>query len=52
LNGKEIFRNGGAWEGYHIGTRRIEVDVVEGDNTLVIETGGQFALTVTPELLW
>jgi len=51
FNGREVFRVGG-WEGFHIGARRVEVDVVAGDNTIVIETGGQFALTVTPGLLW
>jgi len=51
LNGREVFRVGG-WEGFHIGTRRIEVDVIAGDNRIVIETASQFALTVTPGLLW
>jgi len=51
LNGRPVFRVGG-WEGFHIGTQRIEVNVHAGDNTLVIETGGQFALTITPGLLW
>ena len=51
VNGKKIFQVG-EWDGFHIGTHRIEVDVTAGDNTIVIETGAQFALTVTQSLLW
>jgi len=51
VNGKQIFKFD-LWDGYHIGTHRIEVDVHAGDNTIVIETGAQFALTITPTLLW
>jgi len=52
LNGKRVFKFTGEWNGYHIGTERIPVELQEGDNTLIIETGQQFALTITDKLLW
>jgi len=51
VNGKKIFQVG-LWDGFHIGTHRIEVDMNAGDNTIVIETGTQFGLSITPGLLW
>jgi hypothetical protein len=51
FNGKRIFKVG-EWDGYHAGTHRIAIDVLAGDNRIVIETGAQFALNITPEVLW
>lgn len=51
LNGKQIFK-ADLWIGYHIGAKRIAVDLLAGDNRIVIESGPEFALTVTPNLLW
>ena len=51
FNGKRIFK-AGEWNGYHAGTERIAVGVIAGDNQIVIETGSQFALNITPDALW
>ena len=51
FNGKRIFK-AGEWNGYHAGTKRIAVGVMAGENRIVIETGSQFALNITPGPLW
>ena len=51
LNGTKVFQSTG-WTGFHAGKERIPVQLKAGDNTLVIETGGQFALNITEGLLW
>jgi hypothetical protein len=51
VNGEKIFQHD-LWDGFHIGAHRIEVDIKAGDNTILIETGSQFGLTVTKTLLW
>jgi len=51
LNGKRIYK-AGDWNGFHAGCMRIAVDLLAGPNTIVIETGPQFALNITPGLLW
>ncbi|HUW30062.1 MAG TPA: SGNH/GDSL hydrolase family protein [Planctomycetota bacterium] len=51
LNGTRVFQSTG-WTGFHAGKERIPIQLKAGDNTLVIETGGQFALNITEGLLW
>jgi lysophospholipase L1-like esterase len=51
LNGKRIFKNEG-WTGWHAGKERIPVTFEKGRNTLVIEAGGQFFLSVTDNNDW
>ena len=51
LNGKKVFQSTG-WTGFHAGKERIPVTLKAGDNAIVIETGSQFSLNITDELLW
>jgi lysophospholipase L1-like esterase len=51
LNGKRVYRNEG-WTGWHAGKERIPVQLVAGRNTLVIETGPSFFLSVTDGNDW
>lgn len=51
LNGKRIYKNEG-WTGWHAGKERIAARVKEGKNTVVIETSGQFFLSVTDTNDW
>jgi hypothetical protein len=51
LNGKRVYK-AGDWNGFHAGCQRIAVDLQAGANAIVIETGSQFALNITPDLLW
>ncbi len=51
FNGKRIHK-AGEWNGFHAGAERIAVEMQVGENTLIFESGSQFALTVTPNALW
>lgn len=51
LNGKRIYKGEG-WTGYHAGKERIAAQLQAGDNTVVIETGAQFFLSVTDTNRW
>ena len=51
LNGKRIYKNEG-WTGWHAGKERIPALLVPGRNVVVIETSGQFFLSVTEDNLW
>jgi hypothetical protein len=52
LNGEKVYQQGGAWVGWHAGRERIPVVLQAGPNTLVIETGPQFFLSVTDDNRW
>jgi lysophospholipase L1-like esterase len=51
LNGKRIYKNEG-WTGWHAGKERIAAELQAGRNTIVIESGGQFFLSVTDTNDW
>jgi hypothetical protein len=51
LNGALVFEAKG-WTGYHAGKERIAVDLVRGRNALVIETTGEFFLSLTDSRDW
>jgi len=51
LNGERIFKSEG-WTGYHAGKERIRAELEPGLNTIVIETGQQFFLSITNAMLW
>ena len=51
LNGKRIYKSEG-WTGWHAGKERIPALLKPGRNTIVIETSGQFFLSVTEDNTW
>jgi lysophospholipase L1-like esterase len=51
LNGKRIFKSAG-WTGWHAGKERIAAEILAGDNIIMIETTGQFFLSVTDNRDW
>jgi hypothetical protein len=51
LNGKRIYHNEG-WTGWHAGKERVPAELREGPNKVVIETGGQFFLSITDNDDW
>ena len=51
LNGKLLWRSKG-WTGYHAGKERLAASLKAGSNTVIIETGGQFFLSVTDSNQW
>jgi hypothetical protein len=51
LNGRKVFAFQ-KWTGFHPGKERIAVRLRRGVNRIVIETGEQFALNLTDQLLW
>jgi acyl-CoA thioesterase-1 len=51
LNGKRLYRSEG-WTGWHAGKERIKSTLRAGRNTLVIETGSDFFLSVTDDNQW
>jgi lysophospholipase L1-like esterase len=51
LNGKRLYKNE-AWTGWHAGKERIAATLRQGTNVIVIETGGQFFLSVTDTNDW
>jgi hypothetical protein len=46
LNGKQIYAVNG-WNGWHLGRDQVSARLTAGKNTIMIETGSQFILTVT-----
>jgi lysophospholipase L1-like esterase len=46
LNGRRIYHSEG-WTGWHAGKERVAARLEAGKNTVVIETGGEFFLSVT-----
>jgi lysophospholipase L1-like esterase len=51
LNGKRIYKNEG-WTGWHAGKERISARLEAGKNTVVIETGPAFFLSITDDSDW
>lgn len=51
LNSKRIYKNE-AWTGWHAGKERIAAELRAGRNRIIIETGGQFFLSVTDKNDW
>jgi acyl-CoA thioesterase I len=51
LNGKRVYKNEG-WTGWHAGKERISAQLNAGRNTLVIETGTSFFLSITDDKDW
>ena len=51
LNGQRIYHNEG-WTGWHAGKERVPAELREGRNTIVIETGNEFFLSVTDNDDW
>jgi lysophospholipase L1-like esterase len=51
LNGTRIWKSEG-WTGWHAGKERIPARLVAGTNTLELETGGSFFLSVTDDNAW
>ncbi len=53
LNGRRIFTpDRGVWTGWHAGRERIPVTLQKGPNTLIIETGKEFFLSITDTDRW
>ena len=53
LNGKEIYRlPADEFRGWHAGRDRVAAELRAGPNTVVIETGSQFFLSVTDDNTW
>jgi lysophospholipase L1-like esterase len=51
LNGVRVYE-AKDWTGYHAGRERIPVELREGANALLIETGPQFFVSVTEDNMW
>lgn len=51
LNGKQIYRNDGS-RGWHIGRESVPGNLRAGENSLVIETGPVFFLSMTDGAMW
>jgi lysophospholipase L1-like esterase len=51
LNGKRVYKGDG-WTGWHAGKERVAVELKEGKNRLVIETGPAFFLSITDDDQW
>ena len=51
LNGMRIWKSDG-WTGWHAGKERIAARLVAGTNTIEIESGGSFFLSVTDDNSW
>jgi lysophospholipase L1-like esterase len=53
LNGKQVYRNDpGVWRGWHPGRERVAVELAAGANQILVETGGQFFLSITDDNTW
>lgn len=51
LNGKKVYKNN--WQhGWHAGRESVLVDLLQGDNTFIIETGTHFFLSLTENIFW
>jgi hypothetical protein len=51
LNGKRVYKSDG-WTGWHAGKERVPIELKEGKNVLVIETGPAFFLSITDDDQW
>src|SRR5205807_1887523 len=51
LNGKKIYTSS-TWKGWHLGRERAQVELKPGKNTLILEAGGPFILSVTDGIVW
>ncbi len=51
LNGQRVYKSDG-WTGWHAGKERVAIDLKEGKNALVIETGPAFFLSITDDDQW
>jgi lysophospholipase L1-like esterase len=51
LNGKRVYKSEG-WTGWHAGKERLPIELKEGKNVLVIETGPAFFLSITDDDQW
>ena len=52
LNGKRVYERAADYAGWHAGRERIPADLKAGTNTLVIETGKDFFLSITDSDNW
>ncbi|HYG75685.1 MAG TPA: SGNH/GDSL hydrolase family protein [Planctomycetota bacterium] len=52
LNGRNVYKASAEWTGWHAGRERIPVELPAGTNTLVIETGSQFFLSISETNDW
>ncbi|MGD0090581.1 MAG: GDSL-type esterase/lipase family protein [Planctomycetota bacterium] len=52
LNGKRIYQADAQWKGWHPGRERLPVELAAGKNTLLIETGKEFFLSITETNDW
>src|SRR5262249_23714710 len=48
LNGKRVYKNRG-WTGWHPGSERLPVRLRAARNVLVVESGSEFFLSITPD---
>jgi hypothetical protein len=46
LNGERVYKSGDVFLGWHPGRERIAAELKAGRNTVVIETGSQFFLSM------
>jgi lysophospholipase L1-like esterase len=51
LNGVRVYQSDG-WHGWHAGRERLPIALRRGTNTLVIETGENFFLSITDKFDW
>jgi lysophospholipase L1-like esterase len=52
LNGKRVYAQGSDYTGWHAGRERVRVELLAGVNTVVIETGKSFFLSLTDDDNW
>ena len=52
LDGEKVYQTGKEFRGWHAGRERIPVMLKAGEHALVIETSGQFFLSVTEDQDW
>jgi lysophospholipase L1-like esterase len=52
LNGKRVYAQGPAYAGWHAGRARVRVELQAGANTVLIETGQNFFLSLTDDDNW
>ena len=52
LNGRRVYTRGEVYTGWHVGHERLPVELQPGRNTLLLETGAQFFLSVTDDNDW
>ena len=51
LNGRQIYKSEG-WTGWHAGKERVPATLEIGKNTVIIEAGGSFFLSITDDNDW